>query len=148
MKQPKADFTTLRVDFDIEVFKADKGVYVLAQDRPHQRDFLNFVSPPHSTKNALLDYCKTNFDDVLRSLYPDYPVEWSEQLERSARLEIGKCPLHGEAMNHVGYVDAEKTLYLAECDNPDCRVQASTVCAAGTHMTLTPPFKHLVETVK
>jgi hypothetical protein len=72
-------------------------------------------------------------------------VEGSEQLKRLAWLEMGKCPLHGEAMSHVGYVNAEKTLYLAECDNPDCRVQASTVCAAGTHMTLTTPFMHLVE---
>lgn len=145
MKAVKADIVALRVDFDVDVFKADKGVYVLAQDRPYQRDFLNFVSPAHSTKSALLDYCKTNFDDVLRYLYPDRPVEWTEQLERLARLEIGKCPLHGEPMNHVGYVDTEKTMYLAECDNPDCRVQASTICAAGTHMTLTAPFKHLVE---
>ncbi|MNJ69915.1 hypothetical protein D3C77_663190 [compost metagenome] len=75
MKQLKADITALRVDFDVDVFKVDSGVYVLAQDRPHQRGFLNFVSPAYSTRRALLDYCITNFDDVLRSLYPDYPVD-------------------------------------------------------------------------
>jgi hypothetical protein len=71
MRKVKADFTALRVDFDVDVFKADKGVFVLAQDRPQQRGFLNFVSPAHSTKSDLLDYCKTNFDGVLRYLYPD-----------------------------------------------------------------------------
>ncbi|PSL90784.1 hypothetical protein [Pseudomonas sp. R9.37] len=145
MMQLKADITALRVDFDVDVFRADKGVYVLARERPHQGHFLNFVSPAHTTKGALLDYCKTNFDDVLHYLYPDYQAEWSEHLERLARLEIGKCPLHGEAMHHVGYVDSEKTIYLAECDNPDCNVQASTICAAGTGMTLTAPFQHLLE---
>lgn len=32
--------------------------------------------------------------------------------------EIGKCPLHGEVMIHVGYVDIEKSIYLAECHTP------------------------------
>ncbi|MEC4242270.1 hypothetical protein [Pseudomonas sp. DSV-1] len=82
MKQLKADITALRVDFDVDVFKSDTGVYVLAQDRPHQGEFLNFVSPAHSTKGALLGYCQTNFDDVLQFLYPDRPVEWSVQQQR------------------------------------------------------------------
>ena len=145
MKQLKADITALRVDFDVDVFKVDKGVYVLAREQPNQQDFLNFVSPAHSTKSALLEYCKTNFDDVLHYLHPDRDVQWSEQQERLARLEIGKCPLHGEVMTHIGYVDVEKTIYLAECHNPECHVQASTVFCTGTHMTLTAPFKHLVE---
>jgi predicted peroxiredoxin len=75
MKQLKADITALRVDFDVDVFKVDKGVYVLAREQPNQQDFLNFVSPAHSTKGALLDYCKTNFDDVLHYLYPDRDVQ-------------------------------------------------------------------------
>ena len=145
MKQLKADITALRIDFDVDVFNVDKGVYVLAREQPNQQDFLNFVSPAYSTKSALLDYCKTNFDDVLHYLYPDRYVQWSEQHERLARLEIGKCPLHGEVMIHVGYVDIEKSIYLAECHTPDCHVQVSTFFSTGTHMTLTAPFKHLVE---
>lgn len=143
--QLKADITALRVDFDVDVFKVGKGVYVLAREQPNQQDFLSFVSPAHPTKRALLDYCKTNFDDVLHYLYPDRDIQWSEQQERLARLEIGKCPLHGEAMIHIGYVDPEKTMYLAECHNPHCEVQASTVWSTGTELTLTAPFKHLVE---
>lgn len=145
MTRLKADITALRVDFDVDVFKSDTGVYVLAQDRPHQGEFLNFVSPAHSSKGALLGYCQTNFDDVLKYLYPDRPVEWSVQQQRLSRLELGKCPLHGEAMVHVDYVDADKTVYLAECVDPGCQVKASTVCGAGTQLTLTAPFQHLTE---
>lgn len=145
MKQPNADFNALRVDFDVEICRVDKGVYVLARERPNQQDFVAFVSPAHSTKRALLDYCKTNFDDVLQYLYPGRYPDWNERAERLARLEIGKCPLHGEPMTHVGYVDDDKTVYLAECYNPDCRIQASTVCVTGTGLTLTAPFKHLLE---
>ncbi len=145
MKQLTADITALRIDFDVDVCKVSKGVYVLARERPDQQDILCFVSPEYPTKKALLVYCKTNFDDVLHYLHPDRDIQWSDQQQRLARLEIGKCPLHGEVMVHIGYVDPEKNVFLAECHNPHCDVQASTTHCTGTHLSLTEPFSHLVE---
>lgn len=35
MKQLKADITALRIDFDVDVFKVDKGMCVLARVQPN-----------------------------------------------------------------------------------------------------------------